>query len=457
MPERWRTDAAPCALGSVGKDRHMVTAKLQPIGPALQRRVRRAMRKGILFAAILGAIVCARVLDRRDRRAATEQARMCALAIQAGAENPSATIRRMRNQFDGLLGVAMIDSANRHRVMVPEDTTARKAFADSLSTVRGGPVATAIGDRGDRQAAWGVVVTFDRRDAASTDKIVILLKRSSDWHGWVTASIIFALLALVVVWLAARSVGRWFSQRVGEPLRRLASPWDPAADLDQWVAQIAGREWRETTMIADNLREIALDALESRSCVERAVSESVREFGEREKGFNRALRRAQDAATIDPLTGLRNRRFLDAEFAGLIQAKRARGENLAIVMVDIDNFKHLNDTKGHAAGDELLRFIGQLLRSATRREDVAVRYGGDEFVLLMSGLSAAQAAPLVERIGKLFGQYAATRCGDKPVTLSAGVTSIKEQPDADAQTLLRRADGALYAAKRNGKNAIATA
>ena len=109
--------------------------------------------------------------------------------------------------------------------------------------------------------------------------------------------------------------------------------------------------------------------------------------------MTRELRRTERKAWTDPLTRLGNRRLLEDKLADIFESRKRSGDDLAMVMMDVDNFKPLNDTLGHKAGDDLLKFIGDLLRQCVREEDLAIRFGGDEFLLILPGASAAEARP----------------------------------------------------------------
>jgi diguanylate cyclase (GGDEF)-like protein/PAS domain S-box-containing protein len=160
----------------------------------------------------------------------------------------------------------------------------------------------------------------------------------------------------------------------------------------------------------------------------------------------------------DALTGLFNRRFLD-EFLEreLARASRA-GASIAVVMMDIDHFKRLNDTHGHEAGDVVLAALGRCLAEGTRLEDVPCRYGGEEFLLVMPGLSASgavhRAEELLERIGTLEVSGKSGTLG--PIRLSMGVAAFPEH-GASSQALLQAADAALYRAKSEGRARVVLA
>mgnify|MGYP005857087965 CR=1 FL=1 len=171
--------------------------------------------------------------------------------------------------------------------------------------------------------------------------------------------------------------------------------------------------------------------------------------------MTRELRRTLHKAWTDPLTRLGNRRLLDEKLDDIFRTRQRAGENLAVVMIDLDHFKKLNDTLGHTAGDDLLRFIGDLLRQCVREEDLAIRYGGDEFLLILPNASAAQARAIAERAVRLFAQQTRLIRVEPRPSMSAGVAAIREHQPASPEQLLRQADAALYQAKKNPSTRVA--
>ncbi len=164
------------------------------------------------------------------------------------------------------------------------------------------------------------------------------------------------------------------------------------------------------------------------------------------------LAAAERGATTDPLTGLPNRRALDALLAGL-PARRRLEDGLAIVMVDLDRFKELNDRYGHPAGDGVLRAVGGVLARGLRSGDLAARYGGEEFAVVLRGASVPRAMEVAERIRSAVAELPPAALGlPGSVTISAGVAIAA--PDEPAAAVLRRADQALYAAKRAGRDRV---
>jgi diguanylate cyclase (GGDEF)-like protein/hemerythrin-like metal-binding protein len=162
----------------------------------------------------------------------------------------------------------------------------------------------------------------------------------------------------------------------------------------------------------------------------------------------------REEATTDPLTGAANRR----QFLKLLNIELERFKRLAepttVLMVDIDHFKKINDTHGHATGDAVLRHLVMLSRQCLRRVDVLGRLGGEEFGILLPGTDAANALQFAERYRRLVADTPArTDQGPIFLTISIGVSEY-EAEDAAADSALARADVALYRAKKRGRNAV---
>ena len=161
---------------------------------------------------------------------------------------------------------------------------------------------------------------------------------------------------------------------------------------------------------------------------------------------------AVHSAITDKLTGLYNRRYFDY-FLDL-ELKRSLRENssLALLMIDVDNFKQINDTLGHLFGDKILNKLGDLIKSNIRETDLAARYGGEEFSIVMSNTSFAEAEEIAERIRK---SVELTKFDEKSIVTTVSIGIALHPFDAKSvQELLDSADSALYRAKHNGKNQI---
>ncbi|HZX80297.1 MAG TPA: diguanylate cyclase [Lysobacter sp.] len=157
----------------------------------------------------------------------------------------------------------------------------------------------------------------------------------------------------------------------------------------------------------------------------------------------------------DPLTGLYNRRYLEESLPREVERCERRGRPLSVLMLDIDHFKRFNDEHGHAAGDALLARIGQVLATVTRGEDIACRYGGEEFTVVMPEADIEQATLRAEQILAAIADASTLYLGRElgPVTASLGVARLRSGRDTP-ETVMARADRALYAAKAQGRNRV---
>jgi diguanylate cyclase (GGDEF)-like protein len=160
----------------------------------------------------------------------------------------------------------------------------------------------------------------------------------------------------------------------------------------------------------------------------------------------------------DPLTGVFNRRFLDATVPDILRLDQRRGDPSGLLLLDIDRFKALNDEHGHLVGDEALRHVAQLLQQTLRQHDCVIRYGGEEFLLLLPGAGAPAARALAEQVlAQLAGQPLPLPDGR---TLTLGATIGVAVSPADGRTwqaLLARADERMYAGKRSGRGRVVVA
>lgn len=164
----------------------------------------------------------------------------------------------------------------------------------------------------------------------------------------------------------------------------------------------------------------------------------------------------QQQATTDGLTGLANRAKFDQFVSEQFGASRRQNRPMAILLIDVDHFKSVNDTHGHPVGDQVLRCIARMLRSAARAQDLAARYGGEEMCLVMPGTARGTASAIAESIRRAIAakpiQHEALSI---PVTVSIGVAALEEGvPFVQAAQLLKAADLAVYAAKHGGRNCV---
>lgn len=165
-----------------------------------------------------------------------------------------------------------------------------------------------------------------------------------------------------------------------------------------------------------------------------------------------SFRAAEASASTDPLTGLPNRRYFD-EFSSLLAGRRRKGDALAVLMIDIDKFKGLNDTYGHPTGDQVLVSVAGAIASAVREQDVPARIGGEEFAVLLRNPGPAVALEVGERVRQAVRELDLADMGVPGVSVSVGVANATS-PDEPIHALVDRADRALLRAKRAGRDRV---
>jgi diguanylate cyclase (GGDEF)-like protein len=168
-----------------------------------------------------------------------------------------------------------------------------------------------------------------------------------------------------------------------------------------------------------------------------------------------SLRDAEARATTDALTGLPNRRYFD-EYVGLLARRRRAEDRVGVLMVDIDRFKGLNDTFGHAVGDHVLREVAGAIAGAVRDGDIPARFGGEEFAVLLRNPSPKVAVDVGERVRRAVGDLDLRRMGVPGVSVSVGV-AVADESDIPLGEVIDAADRALYRAKRGGRDRVVAA
>jgi len=273
--------------------------------------------------------------------------------------------------------------------------------------------------------------------------------RAAAWGLWT------ATFAVPLGGVAALSfiVGlRWLRRGVRDPLRTLVR--GAQQDEEEWLQKLPKNRNDEFGGIARMTEDILGELTAARDRLQRLQLSLDWRVAAKTRDIQATLRDAQRQAWLDPLTQLGNRRLLEERLESLVQAQLSNNAELTVVMFDIDHFKQHNDMLGHAAGDELLRFFGQLLRSSLRDTDVGIRYAGDEFVVLLMDVGPSAAAMMAGRIIRLFAQHTSVFPTSPRATLSAGVASLRLCGVRSGHELLALADAALYQAKASGKNSV---
>jgi len=177
----------------------------------------------------------------------------------------------------------------------------------------------------------------------------------------------------------------------------------------------------------------------------------------RVRSGNQSIGASEERATVDALTGLRNRRWLDEAFAREVARAEAQRQPLCVAMTDVDKFKRFNDSEGHAAGDVVLRTVAKVLRDSSRPKDLVARYGGEEFTVLFPDTPIDDALAACERLRQAIGASDCVHEGKAlpRVTASFGVAQLR--PGEALEELYKRADAALYQAKEGGRDRVCVA
>lgn len=181
------------------------------------------------------------------------------------------------------------------------------------------------------------------------------------------------------------------------------------------------------------------------------MGQRIRELERSAQAMEATLRQEQALASTDPLTGVANRLVFEQHIADACLRAARSGAKSSLLVLDIDRFKQINDSFGHAAGDRALRIVAEQLRAGLRSDDLLARYGGEEFVVILAGVGAEAALRAAESLRRrieslgFHGQQRPVR-----ITLSCGVTVLR--PEDSPESAFERADSALYKAKRGGRN-----
>ena len=244
--------------------------------------------------------------------------------------------------------------------------------------------------------------------------------------------------------------GRDLDATVREEMRLLVEQTQGATDLDALQAQVNAR----LAMIDQHFRAFrAREDERLASYRDRAerMRDRVEELETQATSLQDSLRREHELALTDPLTGLPNRLAYERRMAQIEEEVRERGSVACVGAFDIDHFKVINDSFGHAAGDAVLRIVGQTLTRELPEPAFVARYGGEEFVVIFAGVSADQALAAAQTLCETVAALA-FHASQKPVTvtMSGGITRFLANDTA--ASVFDRADRALYAAKRAGRN-----
>ncbi|WP_019141012.1 CHASE domain-containing protein [Noviherbaspirillum massiliense] len=223
------------------------------------------------------------------------------------------------------------------------------------------------------------------------------------------------------------------------------------------IIRIAGRDWtiatRPTPLMLDHIdREKPLLVLKSGIGISILLALLAWLFLDDRAQAIRVARQALELALYDPLTGLPNRKLVTERLQQALSAARRRKQQVALMFVDLDKFKPVNDNFGHAIGDQLLQEVAKRLRACVRDSDTVSRLGGDEFVVLLAEVEGSEgAAAVADKILKALEEEFVVAGHRLQISSSIGIAIYPDQA-GDGQGLLKKADAAMYHAKRSGRN-----
>jgi diguanylate cyclase (GGDEF)-like protein len=299
--------------------------------------------------------------------------------------------------------------------------------------------------------ASGSTVVGEAQFAASSASVLPRVQRS------IALLVTLAAVKALAMWF----IFRWFARRlIRDPLAELtqaavAAAPGAAGRIDMQPATRRQVEGTEFEALRDAFNAL-IDRVEANRLRFAQLSGQLEEqVAARTRELQATNERLGALAATDPLTLLANRRGFES-FATIVLAQAARsGEPVALVSLDIDRFKSVNDAHGHDAGDRVLQALAEALRTGSRSADVAGRLGGDEFALLLPRTGAAEAAEVAERVRSAFTAQPVMLASGREIraTVSAGL-AVSEDGKASLAGLLEQADRALYDAKRAGRDQV---
>lgn len=287
----------------------------------------------------------------------------------------------------------------------------------------------------------------DRRDLVHARA---LLRRTANEHQRLlkmrrdSLQMMKTMIAQCIDWLRALTES---SGRFGSRLSTFAEEIERSNDLPALAGTVRH--------LIEETRSMYTELEGSRNDFAQA-GERARQLEEEVSRLETELSTASTQVMTDHLTNLLNRRGLEQSFEDMAGHCRAEGRPLSLALLDVDNFKRLNDALGHQAGDDALRHLARLLRSRVRSSDLSARYGGEEFVILLPGATEEQAAEVVRSIQRSLTTDVFLHHSQQVfITFSAGVAQVAG--DSTLEQTVARADGAMYEAKRSGKNRVCVA
>ena len=264
-----------------------------------------------------------------------------------------------------------------------------------------------------------------------------------------------ALLVSFIVVVIGVGFTLLLTRRILQPVRNLTDAAEAVGRGDLRV-RVPETKSSEFAVLTDTFNLMTARLAASQASVEEYQHTLEEKVEQRTRELQTATARAFKLAQQDILTGLPNRVLLNQRLQQILALAKREHQQVAVLFLDFDHFKRINDTLGHDSGDQLLQQVAQRLSTTIRESDLVARLGGDEFVLVLTGLNMQQSAhellQLVERVRGAFGTPFSVNGQDLSLTVSIGVSMYPDDA-IDAPSLIKQADTAMYAAKEQGRNA----
>jgi two-component system cell cycle response regulator len=314
-------------------------------------------------------------------------------------------------------------------LLIEDDIDQRDLIAETLEDHFGAGTVVAVGSRKD-----AVSQNLNRFDLILTDYNL------PDASGMDLLDEIRSQTQTPVIMVTGENVGR----TAAEAIRRGAT---------DYVVKVGDYLFTIPLVIEKNL--IVDKVKRENESLRQELEEALLQVQFKNAQLQESLQRVERMAATDPLTGLYNRRHFAQVSDQLFSEAQRYSHDLSCVMIDLDGYKQLNDTFGHQVGDQLLVLAGRVISVNMRKMDVAARYGGDEFVLLLPHATPEEAIRVIDRVRDEFrGDSATILSRHAGVNMSVGVGSLSANRPGTASQLLAMADAALYRAKDAGRNRV---
>ncbi len=239
-------------------------------------------------------------------------------------------------------------------------------------------------------------------------------------------------------------------QNINGLLQEIGDESDSMAEIEQILEQEIPDDPKQAQALLQKTRQVLLAASHKLTNMRGSLHQSMQAQIDSIETLSQRLRHAEEQANKDALTGLANRRQL-GQFMSTLEAGPA-----VLLMVDIDHFKAINDRYGHVDGDKILTAAASLLAGLVRSTDIAARFGGEEFCIVMPGVDLDQARDMAERIRRSIAETP-FEAGTEQVSITASIGVASRRPDESIPHWTKRADSALYEAKQQGRNNVVSA